>query len=73
MNYLKNTIYAFDEEWNYVSENSFTYPLLMISVGNSFYITSLYNIWKTNQQLNLLIDYTDSTGFPRHCCGLYYN
>jgi hypothetical protein len=71
--YVKNTIYALDDEWNYVSENSFTYPLYMISVGNSFYITGEYNIWKTNQQLNLLIDYNDSTGFSHPYCGLYYN
>jgi hypothetical protein len=66
----ENKIYAFDEEWNYVSENIFTRPLFMISVGNSFYITGDHNIWKTNQQLNLLIEYTESS---HNYNGLYYN
>jgi hypothetical protein len=44
----------------------------MIPVGNYFYITGNSNIWKTDQQLNVLIRY-NSTGTSPCYRGLYYN
>jgi hypothetical protein len=44
----------------------------MIPVGNYFYITGNDNIWKTDQQLNVLFRY-NSTGSSHYYVGLFYN
>ncbi len=70
-NYFQGKIFVFNEEWNYVSEKaSFTTAYIIIIVGNNFYITGTQNIWKTDEQLNKLITYTNST-----CdyTGIYYS
>ena len=50
----------------------------MITVNNSFYITGYQTIWKTDGQLNVLINYTYSSGpnYPglyQTICKLYLN
>ncbi len=71
-NYNQHKIFVFDENWNYVSNNSsFPYVTYMIPVGIYFYITGNDNIWKTDQQLNVLIKHTVSNN-PSYR-GLYYN
>jgi hypothetical protein len=70
--YAEGKIFVFDENWNYVSvKSSFPNVLYMIPVGNYFYITGQDNIWKTDQQLNVLIRY-NSTGSSFYR-GLYYS
>jgi hypothetical protein len=72
-NYVQNKIYVFDEEWNYVSEkSSFTSVNYIIQVDNYFYITGNQNVWKTDQQLNVLIQ-LNSTGSTPNYRGIYYN
>jgi hypothetical protein len=67
-------IFVFDENWDFVSrKSSFRYVYYMILVGNYFYITGYNNIWKTDQQLNVSITHTNSTGSSPNYCGLYYN
>jgi hypothetical protein len=71
-NVSKGRIFVFDEEWNYISENSsFTEVWHMISVGNNFYITGSSNLWKTDEQLNILIQY-NSVSYATYR-GLYYS
>ncbi len=71
--YWQGKIFVFDENWNYVStKSSFSYVNYMIPVGNYFYITGNGNIYKTDQQLNVLIRY-DSTGSSPLYRGLYHN
>jgi hypothetical protein len=71
-NCIQNKIFVFDENWNYVSnKSSFTYVMYMIPVGIYFYITGQNNVWKTDQELNVLIEHTDIND-PSYR-GLYYN
>ncbi len=72
--YSQGKIFVFDDNWNYVSnKSSFLNVNYMIPGGNYFYITSNDNIWKTDQQLNVLITHTNSTGSSPKYTGLYYN
>ncbi len=71
--YHQGKIFVFDENWNYVSNKSLFHNVeYMIPVGNYFYISDYFNIWKTDQQLNVLIRY-NSTGSSHEYRGLYYN
>jgi hypothetical protein len=66
-------IFVFDENWNYVSnKSSFPYVNYMIPLGNYLFITGRDNIWKTDQQLNVLLQYNSTSSFPVYR-GLYYN
>jgi hypothetical protein len=71
--YSQGKIFVFDENWNYVSnKSSFLNVNYMIPVGNYFYISGRYNIWKTDKQLNVLFQY-NSNGSTPHYVGLYHN
>ena len=71
-NYLENKIFVFDEEWNCFSNRSFTNVNHMIAVGNELYITGDVNVWKTDEQLNVLITYYNSTGWGIYRIAIYY-
>jgi hypothetical protein len=76
INGIQNTTYVFDEDWNYVSEKtSLFHPNYMITIDNYFYITGLNSIWKTDQQLNVLLvfDGYNPTGQAPWYNGLCYN
>lgn len=45
----------------------------MISVGNNFYLTGYDNIWKTNEQFNVLIHNKSNVYNSPGYWGLYYN
>jgi hypothetical protein len=71
--FWQGKIFVFDENWNYVStKSSFSYVYYMIPGGNYFYITGNGNIYKTDQQLNVLIRYDSTGSFPLYR-GLYQN
>jgi hypothetical protein len=64
-------INIFDENWNYVStESKFTSVFYILPAENYLYITGSDNIWKTDQQLNILIPFDYSNA---DFSGLYYN
>jgi hypothetical protein len=66
-------IFVFKEDWNYVSEkSSFTSVRYMFPVENFFYITGQSNVWKTDQELNILLQYNYSTTSPAYR-GLFCN
>ena len=46
-----------NDDWLFISSKNFTYPQSMISIGNSLYMTGQYNVWKLDQDLNILINY----------------
>ena len=72
-NYNLGKIFVFDEDWNQLSEkSSFPFVFYMIQVGNFFYITGSQNLWKTNEQLNVLFQYNSTGSIPGYS-GLYYN
>jgi hypothetical protein len=68
---LKNYIYIFDYQWHYADYKYFTSPTYIISVGSNFYISGENNMWKTDQNLNLLAQY--STNNDPFYQGIYYN
>ena len=70
--WFQSKIFIFNENWSYASNKSaFNYAAYMVLINNYFYITGEYNIWKTDQQLNILRQYnsTGSMGYR----GLYCN
>jgi hypothetical protein len=63
-------IFVFDDNWNYISnKSSFNRAASIIAIGNFLYITGDSNIWKTDQELNILIN----QGCAYLCRGLYFN
>ncbi len=71
-NYVESKIFIFDEDWNYASNKPFKKVNYMISIENFFWITGDVNIWKTDEELNILIQY-NSTGYNFGYSGLYFN
>jgi hypothetical protein len=52
------------------AKESFTYARSLITIKNYLYITGDFNVWKKDEQLNVLITHTNSIAGYR---GLYYN
>jgi hypothetical protein len=68
---LYNYILIFDDQWNYVNYENFISPTYITSVGSSLYISGANNMWKTDQNLNILAQYsTNNNPFYQ---GIYYN
>ena len=65
-------VYIFSDEWKFISFKSFNAPSYMISIGNSLYLTGHSNVWKIDQDLNILIEYKLYGGYPS-CRGISYN
>ena len=61
-----------DDNWSFHSFKTFTYPVYMITVENSLYMTGDKNIWKLDKNLNILIEY-NATGTSPLYRGLYFN
>ena len=56
--------FILNDQWSFISAKVFTYPLYMISIGNSLYMTGYYNVWKLDQDLNILIKYNPGGTSP---------
>ena len=65
-------VYILNDDWSFISVKTFTNPAYMISIGSSLYMTGTYNIWKVDQDLNILINYNPTGGDPDYL-GLSYN
>ena len=72
MDYGYGKVYILNDEWNFISFKSVTNPTYMISIGNSLYMTGYYNVWKVDQDLNILINYEPTGGDPGYK-GISYN
>ena len=52
-----NRIFLFDEDWKYLLNKSFSTAAYAESIEEYLYITGGSNIWKTDSQLNILMQY----------------
>ena len=75
MHYGADKIYILNDEWKFVSFKTFSGPANMISIGNSLYMTGSYNVWKVDQDLNILIEYNPGDNRPYYpgYRGISYN
>ena len=67
--YNLDKIFAFDDDWNILFSKSFPKACYPISTGNYLYITGDNKIWKTDSQLNILVQFNKSFSYR----GLYHN
>ncbi len=67
--YDLNKIFILNESWSYVSSKTFSSPAYLTTIGNSLYATGDSNIWKLDQNLNILIQYNAAPAYR----GIYYN
>ena len=78
--YVTDTVYynsakyvnVLDDQWQYISyKDTFANPTYMTTVDSNIYISGSNNIWKTDQNLTVLVQYnrTDSPYYQ----GIYYN
>ena len=65
-------VYIFNDEWSFISFKTITAPCNMISIGNSLYMTGVYNVWKVDKDLNFLINYQPNGNYPVYR-GMSYN
>ena len=56
-----NRIYILNDQWVYIGNKSFYYPMYISTIDNYLYITGKQNIWKTDKDLNVLIQYNNSS------------
>ena len=64
-------VYILNDEWKFISSKSFYRPLFMISINNSIYMTGRDNVWKIDNDLNILINFSPG-GNPNYG-GISYN
>ena len=70
-NYANGLIFAFDENWNNLfNKSSFASAVYIAVRDDILYISGQANIWKTDKDLNVLIQY-NTVGTPYY--GIYYN
>ena len=67
-----NKTYILNNEWKLITFKSFTRPYYMINIGNSLYMTGDDNVWKLDQDLNILINHKP-TGCNPGYRGISYN
>ena len=60
MDFYDNKVYILNDDWSFNSFKTFNQPSYMISIGNSLYMTGYRNVWKVDQDLNILINYNPS-------------
>ena len=70
IDYNIGKVYILNDEWSFISFKTFNVPYNMISIGNSLYIIGDTNVWKVDQDLNILINYNSGYAVYR---GISYN
>ncbi len=71
MDELANRTYLLNDNYDYVTDRTFTLPQYMVTVNSSLYITGKSNIWKTDKYLNILITHNESA--VANYNGIYFN
>ena len=56
MDYVANKVFILNDQWSFISSKVFYNPAYIINIGNSLYMTGDYNVWKVDQDLNILIN-----------------
>jgi hypothetical protein len=64
-----NKIYILNDEYQFISQKSIYYPIGIISIGNNMYISGYANVWKTDKDLNVLLQFNKISGYY----DIYYN
>ena len=57
-------VYILNDNWVFLSYKAFTYPAYMITIGTSLYMTGEVNVWKLDENLNVLIEYNPNGPSP---------
>jgi hypothetical protein len=70
LEHWKHHIFLLNDNYAYVTMETFTAPNYMITVNSSLYVTGDHNIWKTDKYLNKLITYDCPIAWYR---GIYFN
>ena len=66
VDYSLNQIFIFHDYWSYVSSKSYVSPAYLTTIGSSLYATGEVNIWKLDQNLNILIQYNHTGTAPKY-------
>ena len=72
MDWGANKVYIINDNWSFLSFETFNLPAYMITVENSLYLTGESNLWKLDLNLNVLIQFTETGTSPLYR-GLYFN
>ena len=70
---VANKVFILNDQWKFISFKVFIDPQYMISIGNSLYMTGQWNVWKVDQDLNILINYEPNDGVFPYYAGISYN
>ena len=54
IDFVENKVYILNDKWSFVSSKTFAYPVQMITIGTSLYMSGDSNIWKLDDNLNVL-------------------
>ena len=71
MDWGANKVFILNDQCSFIASKSFYYPSYMISMDNSLYMTGISNVWKLDQDLNVLMQYNPG-GTPWYN-GISYN
>ncbi len=55
-----NNIFILNDSYGYITKKTFAKPTYMLTMNSNLYITGDKNIWKTDNNLNILITYNGS-------------
>jgi len=72
MDYDASKVFILNDQWSFISFKVFTNPAFMISISNCLYMTGQSNVWKLDQDLNILINYNPGGSTPSYR-GISYN
>ena len=72
MDYVYGIVYILNDEWSFISFKTFRNPYNMISIDNGLYMIGISNVWKVDQDLNILINYGGYPLYPLYR-GISYN
>ena len=72
VDHTNDTVFKLDDTWAYVGRNSFYKPTWVIVVSSSLYISGDSNIYKVDNNLNVLKQYNASITIPFYR-GIYYD
>ena len=71
MDWGASKVFILNDQWSFISSKIFTYLHNMISIGNSLYMIGSDNVWKLDEDLNILIN--NNPGCTPYYAGISYN
>jgi hypothetical protein len=66
---IGNMIYLLNDNYDYITQKSFSQPSFIVTINSNLFITGERNIWKTDEYLNVLLTHSESGSYR----GIYYN